>query len=318
MPAIFSEFRPALLGVLIVTVIIHAVSVTPAAAEKLRIGTLPVVDTLPLIVGQTEGLFSQQGLQVELTPFQSALERDAALQAGKLDGYFGDLLNTVLLIRAGQKIKIVATAFHTHPQHRMFGVVASPGAGRLTVAQLKGRQVAISRATVIEYLLDRILVAEGFAPDHVAKLEIKKIPVRLQMLLADQVPAALLPEPLLTLAESKGAHVVADDRQLETSETILALDAGRIAADPTLTERFQAAYGQAVARINQEPDAYKTLLVERTRFPLPIKDRFQMPVFPDPVPPSPRDVAAVQDWLAQNGLIKARLPYATIVQERQR
>jgi NitT/TauT family transport system substrate-binding protein len=173
--------------------------------------------------------------------------------------------------------------------------------------------VAISRATIIEYLLDRIMAAEGFGPDHVAKLEIKKIPVRLQMLLADQVPAALLPEPLLTLAESKGAHVVADDRRLDTSETILALDAGRISGDATLASRFLTAYRQAVDRINRDPEAYKTLLVERTRFPLPVQERFRVPVFPDPQPPSPEDVAAVQDWLQQNGLIETRLVYDSVV-----
>ena len=36
-------------------------------------------------------------------------------------------------------------------------------------------------------------------------MEIKKIPIRLQMLLSGQVTAALLPEPLLTLAETHGA-----------------------------------------------------------------------------------------------------------------
>lgn len=197
----------ALFGLALIVAIVGGSSGKARAADTLRIGTLPVVDTLPLLVGQTENLFTRQDIQMELTPFQSALERDAALQAGKLDGYFGDLLNTVLLIRSGQNLKIVATAFHTHPRHRMFGIVASPGTGALTPAQLKGRQVAISRATIIEYLLDRIMAAEGYDPDYVEKLEIKKIPVRLQMLLADKVPAALLPEPLLTLAESRGAHV---------------------------------------------------------------------------------------------------------------
>ncbi len=317
MPNILSRLRTICRTWTTVILILAASFGNAAAADNLRIGTLPVVDTLPLLVGQTENLFSEQGLQVELTPFQSALERDAALQSGKLDGYFGDLLNTILLIRSGQDIKIVATAFHTHPQHRMFGIVTAPGSGASSPADLKGRQVAISRATIIEYLLERILAAEGYGPDHVAKLEIKKIPVRLQMLLADQVPAALLPEPLLTLAESKGARVVADDRRLDTSETILALDAGRITGDATLAARFLAAYRQAVDRINRDPEAYKTLLVERTRFPMPVKERFRVPVFPDPQPPSPEDVAAVQDWLQQNGLIDARLAYDAIVRVDQ-
>ncbi len=56
--------------------------------------------------------------------------------------------------------------------------------------------------------------------------------------------------------------------------TNVALDAGRMTADPTLAEHFRTAYRQAVVRINRNPEAYKTLLVEGTRFPLPIKDRY--------------------------------------------
>ncbi|MBL0713998.1 MAG: hypothetical protein JJV98_09865, partial [Desulfosarcina sp.] len=109
--------------------------------------------------------------------------------------------------------------------------------------------------------------------------------------------------------------VVADDRKLDTCETILALNTARIAGDPTLAARFLTAYGQAVARINRDPEAYKALLVERTRFPLPVKERFRVPVFPDPAPPSRGDVAAVQDWLQHNGLVDTHLPYETIIQE---
>jgi NitT/TauT family transport system substrate-binding protein len=284
------------------------------ASERLRLGTLPVVDTLPLLVGEAEGLFAAQGLALELVPFESALERDAALQAGQLDGYFGDLLNTILLIQAGQPLRIVTTAFHTHPDYRMFGIALAPGSTLKGLNELAGKPVAISRATVIEYLLDRILAAQGYPAGYVDKLEIKKIPIRLQMLLADQVDAALLPEPLLTLAESKGARVVADDRSLDTSETIVALDTTRLGQDATLAPRFLAAYGAAVARINADPEAYKELLVAKTRFPMPVKGRFRVPAFPAPMPPAKADVAEVQDWLVQNGLTPSRLAYNAIVQ----
>jgi len=35
------------------------------------------------------------------------------MQAGQLDGYFGDLLNTVLLIQNGVPIRIVTVAYAT-------------------------------------------------------------------------------------------------------------------------------------------------------------------------------------------------------------
>ena len=300
-------------GMLGVLVMILSIGTLPARAqEPLKLGILPVVDTLPLLVGETEGLFDKAGVPVELVSFQSALERDAALQAGQLDGYFGDILNTILLIRAGQDLKIVTTVFHTHPDFRMFGIVAAPGAGLTSLADLAGKQVAISRATIIEYLLDRLLVARGLPPDYVAKLEIKKIPIRMQMLMADQVPAALLPEPLLSLAEFKGGTVLLDDRALDTSETILALSE-KVLSRPGVAEAFLAAYGQAVRRINQDPEAFKDLLVARTRFPMPVKERFRVPVFPEPGPPAAADVAAVQDWLATSGNDTRQLPYEALV-----
>jgi hypothetical protein len=35
----------------------------------------------------------------------------------------------ILLIRAGQKLRIGTTDFHTHPDFRLFGIVTAPGAG---------------------------------------------------------------------------------------------------------------------------------------------------------------------------------------------
>jgi NitT/TauT family transport system substrate-binding protein len=284
-----------------------------AGSDSLRFGLLPVVDTLPLLVAQQEGYFAAQGIALEPISFQSALERDAALQAGQLDGYFGDLLNTLLLIQSGAAIRIITTAYHTHPQFRMFGIAAAPTIGPTSMEDLKAKTVAISRATIIEYLLDCLLASRNLPPDYVEKQEIKKIPIRLQLLLSDQVPAALLPEPLLTLAESKGARVLLDDRSLEMTETVLALDQKWLEGRRDLAGRFLAAYGKAVARINQRPEDFKPLLVERTQFPESVKERYQVPLFPPVGLPSIADVDATQKWLLQNQLITRRLPYERIV-----
>lgn len=299
------------LWMVVIAVLSAGASPASAGNDVLRFGVLPVVDTLPLLVGESEGLFAAEGIDLQMVSFQSALERDAALQAKTLDGYFGDLLNTIMLIQAGYPLKIITTAYRTHPEHRMFGIAVAPGSGVHSIRDLRHQPVAISKSTVIEYLLDRMTEREGLPVGSVAKQEIKKIPIRLQMLLADEVPAALLPEPLLTLSESKGARVIGDDRTLDTTETILALEmTGRTHG---LVTRFLEAYGKAVARINARPDAYQELLIEKTRFPMPVKDRYRIPVFPTVGIPSEADVSAVQDWLVTNGMMTDRLRYGEIV-----
>ena len=215
------------------------------------------MDVLPLLVGQEKGLFEKEGIDLELISFQSALERDAALQAGRLDGYFGDILNTVLLVQSGEQLKIIATAFHTHPRVPDVRHCGRSGSGITDPAGIQGKDVAISSATVIEYLLDQLLGTRSMSPRDVTKLEIKKIPIRLQMLLSGQVTAALLPEPLLTLAETHGASVVLDDRQLDTALTVLAVNLKNRPAITALIPGFLKAYNAAVDLINENPSAFK-------------------------------------------------------------
>ncbi len=283
------------------------------SGEKLGFGILPVVDVLPLLVGKETGLFEKEGIDLELISFQSALERDAALQSGRLDGYFGDILNTVLLIQSGEQLRIIATAFHTHPRCRMFGIAVAPGSGITDLDGIQGKDVAISSATVIEYLLDRMLSARNIPAGNVTKQEIKKIPIRLQMLLSAQVTAALLPEPLLTLAETHGSKVIVDDRNLDTALTVLAVNLKHRPAIIALIPRFLKAYNTAVDKINANPSDFKEILITKTQFPPDVRDKYPVPVFPTGSLPPEADVLAVQEWLIKNNLIKTRISYADMV-----
>ena len=122
----------------------------------------------------------------------------------------------------------------------------------------------------------------------------------------------------MTLAESKGARVIADDRRLDACLTILAMDTTRVADRPTMPKRFLKAYGAAVAKINQNPEAFKQVMVERTRFPMPVKDLYRVPVFPKPPPRRKKISRATQDWLMQNGLLKEKISYRQVVFQMER
>ena len=55
----------------------------------IQFGTLPVIQALPLFVAAEKGYFKDAGLDVELVPFNSAMEKDVAMSAGQISGYFG-------------------------------------------------------------------------------------------------------------------------------------------------------------------------------------------------------------------------------------
>ncbi len=54
--------------------------------QKLSIGLMPDTDSLPFLIAEEKGYFADEGLEVDLKQFKSAMDRDSALQSGNLDG----------------------------------------------------------------------------------------------------------------------------------------------------------------------------------------------------------------------------------------
>ncbi len=307
-------FHPAL-WLLALALFFHA---PPAPAESripLTFGILPVIDTLPFLVGVEKGFFAGEGIDLKIFSFSSALERDTALQSGRIDGYFGDLLNTLLLVNSGRSLTIVSTVFHTRPDQRMFALLASPKSGITSIAQAGTGQVALSKASVAEYVLDRMLAHAGVDPRGVKKTEIRAIPIRYQMLMADKIKLAVLPEPLVTQAESQGARVIADDRALDMPLTVFAFNKALLEKHPDVAVRFLRAYRRAVESVNRQPDAFKGLLAEKTQLPPSIRGVFRVPTFPASEKPTARDVEEVSDWLLRNRLIAKPVSFGSVVMQ---
>ena len=59
--------------------------------QGLAVGVMPDIDSVPIIIAQEKGYFAEEGLKVDIQKFKSAMDRDAALQSGNLDGAVSDL-----------------------------------------------------------------------------------------------------------------------------------------------------------------------------------------------------------------------------------
>ena len=291
----------------------------PAYAAPLKLGVLPAADTLVLHVAADEGLFDKRGLDVELIPFQSALELGAAMRAGALDGHFGDIINVLMQNESGSPQAIVATTSHASPEARCFGLVVSPKSTAQSLADLKGRDIAVSSATIIDFLLSELLAAEGAAPDALNRQDIRQMPVRLQMLLSGQIESALLPEPLVSLVEAKGARTVLDDRKLDTPLAVIAFKRTVLdAADGAQTvANFRDALREAAARINETPEAYRPVMEAKGLLPKGAAAtyrmvRFDMKSTPTGLP-SEADITRFADWMKANRILKKTPAYGDVV-----
>lgn len=276
-------------------------------AEDLKFGILPVIDTLPLQVAVHDGYFKEQDLNVELIPFISAMERNTAVHTGQIDGFFGDLIATLLLVDKNLPLKILTISYYTNPDLRMFGLVTSPQFNHNKDNQTLS--VAISKASIIEYLLSYVEDLNGANQFKYQAVEIKQMPIRLQMLLAGKIDSALLPEPLTTLAMSKGAKLLATDQTLNMPLTILNLSEQKLPAK----NAFLKAYGKAVEAINNNPEQYRDLMAKTCRIPKPLVKSFPVYHYPEPRLPSKAEVDQVQDWMIANQLLNAPIAYNKLV-----
>lgn len=286
---------------------------TALAADTLKIGSLPAADSLILHAAKQDGVFAAHGLDVDIVPFQSALELGAAMRAGSLDGHFGDIINVLMQNENGAPQIIVATTSHSSPGARFFGLAVRPDSPAKTLDDLKGKTCSIGRATIVDFVLDSLLEQEG-AAGSLDKRDIRQIPVRLQMLLSGRIESALLPEPLLSLVEGQGARVLLDDRNLSLPLAVIALKKPK-KGDDAFTDRirrFRAALAEEAGRINAEPDVYKAMMQKLGLLSGKAAEHYVMLRFEEPLTPlglpSEEDIRHYAEWMKQNRLLKKDVP----------
>ena len=281
-----------------------------AEDKTLKMGLLPVLDVLPFYVAQDKGYFETEGIQVELVPVKSAQERDALLQAEEIDGALTDLQGVALFNRETSQLKIVTKARKAYPDFPHFRIIAAPGLEVNEPNDLANVPVGISQNTIIEYLNDRLLTAWGLPADQIAIEEVSAIPVRFELLMAGQLKAALLPDPLGQAAIASGASLIVDDTQFpEYSQSVLVFRTDSLSSKPETVRAFLRAWNMAVVDINQNPNAYRNVLVENTRVPPIVEGTYNVPKFPEGEITSEAEWNDVIEWAQGKGLLDEPAPY---------
>lgn len=334
-----SARRIVLLGALALSIALSALPLAgcskqdsqPSSADAsptaVKIGTLPTEDSLPLWVAEQEGFFAAAGLpKVDIVLFQSAQERDTALAAGAIDGFMGDIIAAANLEAGGTPVTISTIMLGADQQQGRFGIVApktwSDGVGAEALKGLANVPVGTSSATIQEYMLDGLMRQAGVAQSKIKVEEVKKVPVRFELLMSGKLKAAALPEPFLSLAELQGAKLLADDTNVapagfgteNLTQTVL-LYAESFLRKPGGLESETAvkkAWDQAVVLINADPNAYRAMLVDKAGLPAPLKDTYQVNQYPTAQLPTEAQVKAVTDWMKHRGYLKKDITYTDL------
>jgi NitT/TauT family transport system substrate-binding protein len=191
-----------------------AIGAAPAsAAEKLKVGYLPVTGHAKFFVAKEQGFFEKEGLAVELVEFVNSADGINALKAEKIDvGAFGTTAPLVHIAK-GTDLRLIGGIMGEDAAIITTAAKASVIKG---VPDLKGKKIATVRLASGDAVLRGAL--------HDAKLdwkrdvqifELKNPPAVIEAVKSGQVDAGVVWGPHDFRAEEQGLHIVARSKTLQ-------------------------------------------------------------------------------------------------------
>lgn len=280
------------------------------ALMSLKIAMLPIIDSFPYYVAQAGNDFTKAGISVKLIPVMSGLNRDQLMQAGEVDGMLNEMTTVANFNRKTTQVKVVYTIRTAHAKYPMFRLIAGPKSGLNSVADLAGASIGISRNTIIEYVTDRLLSTKGLDSGQTSKKSVPAIPERFQLLMAGQIDAAVLPDPLASAALEAGATLIIDDAAFpQYSASLFTFSIKTIQHNPETLKRFLYVWDRAVARLNASPEAYRELMLKKIRVPRNVQKSYPIPRFSRSSVPDKQQWTDVMQWMVKKDLLKKPLSY---------
>lgn len=267
-----------------------------SAERTLTLGAMASMDYLPYMVAQKVGIYDSLGLRLDFVKFFSPNERDAAFRSGQIDGTIIDYSGAAIQHAAGVGLALIAK------HDGFFELLSSPSIP--SAEAMRGKNIGVSRNTVIEYSCDRMLEAAGIKENEVAKTEVNKIPIRLEMILAEELDAGIFPDPFITIGRSKGCISLASTKDLGISVTGMMISSETLRMKGDAIKLLLQGYNEGVKYIRSHPrEDWKEVLIDELLFPEELLDDVVLPEYTLAEMPSEEEIDKTLLWLHQKQLI---------------
>ena len=248
--------------------------------KTIRLGVMSASDSAPILLAEEKGYFKEEGVNLELEIFTNGATKQSSIQAGELDG--GMLSMTQILNNAngGLKAKITTTT------DGMFPIVLSKN-----YKEKKDVKVGLMEVSVTNFLADKYL-----KDYNVTKEFINEMPVRMQMLMADKIDMAVLPEPMASNAQLKGLGKKVYGDPDDFTPNAMVFSDEFIENNPNTVAAFHKAYNRAVEDIINNPDEAKDVLVNKLGLDPKVKELMVLPTYHKTRIPTADYINEVKVW----------------------
>jgi NitT/TauT family transport system substrate-binding protein len=241
--------------------------------KKAQVAVMNAVHDLPVLVARDQGLFKDQGLDIEFvtTPgmaqvttshvvkFDSIFDRplDAVYNDGGIDQYrmceWGIMKRAVEARKEGRRDrKIVALG----ASMSKFAIVVNRDSKAYEPEMLKDQAIATTPNNGSDFTTLKMM--EGFlAPEHIKRVHAGSMLKRLEAVRDGKVAAASVMEPWISVAQKWGMRILIESHSTRSEA------AGDDLDGPTLKKMFDA-QAEAVKLIEKDPTPYVHYLIAET------------------------------------------------------
>lgn len=287
-------------------------SVLSGSTPHIAVGTLATEDILPFWVARDEGLFADEGLDVDIVQFQSATELIAGVGSGEVDLAMTDIMVAASMFASGVNLDMEWVTLGETAEQGRFGIMVGPDSSVSELSELAGVPIGVGTNTILEYVMDRLLESVGVPDDQIVVEELQKLPVRYQAMLSGEVDAAALPGSLLALGEANGCRTIADDTQgdnISQSVMIARIDLHDEMDGDQAIASLKKVWNKAVSEINVDPEAYRNVLVDNASLSAEVAETYPVSSYPTCALPTSKMVEPVLSWMEEKGYLSQKLEY---------
>ena len=310
------------------------------AADVLRIGLLHTLSPAPLYVAMERGYFRDEGLDASFRFFEAAQPIAAAAVAGDIDVGITALTGGFFSLAGRGTLKVIGSGLHEQQGYEGTAILVSRkayDAGLTSLARLGGHSFGITQfGSSFHYMIGRIAEREGFDLKSLTLRPLQQIGNMVAAVRTGQVDATMAISSMAKPLEASGeARIIGWAGDVVPYQITAVFAPSRMLTDrPDALQRFARAYQRGVADYR---DAF--LRLDAAGHPVrDAKSEAMIPLLQKYVfagdPDGPRkisegvgyydegarldvqDVATQLRWFTDQGLVKARIDPADVIDTR--
>jgi NitT/TauT family transport system substrate-binding protein len=291
---------------------------------SLKVAMLPFISYAPFIIGDEEGYFEEQGIEVEFVKLSQSSMLMPALASGEIDVGAGGITSSLFnSITRGMNIKIVADKGNLQDDCDYSAILIRKDlfeSGEITeISQIKGHKLGLSHLSTWGYIYSEILSRGNLNFDDVEIHTPLTSSERLGALQNKAIDVTILNEPYVTrtIDSEIGVTLVGVGEVLPDFQLLhIFYGLNLLEKDPELGKRFMVANLKAVRQYNEGKTKRNSEIIQNyTNLERDIVERSCWPHFYSDGHVNVESLLEIQEWGYNNGYVDELVTMDQLIDE---